>query len=698
MLASVRISVIALAFALVLPAQTRVLFDPGNPEVGPYPTDFLTVADARQKTGRRLAILPPAAPEISTLIEYNVMNDYDGFDPAARATVRFSGRIQPESLRAGVQFVWLDSLAPGEFNLGPSATVTPGNEFVYDAETNTAHIRPDQIFDQKRRYLIVVTDDVRGENGTRIAPDPRFTACLESTTDAYCRDLAASLNVARRAGVQANIVGAAVYTTMSVTAFMESARQALQFTNPGFARPAGKNVFDVRNLRAVQFNRQLSASNFRVDNLPVPPALLAAAGLGRIAFGSFRSPRFLNGAQVIPHTPTAVDVTLPTQFDTMHFHAWLPSTAAPRNGYPVVIAGHGLGDDRFGMPTILAISLVSQGYAVVAMNAVGHGHGPESTIRLTENDGATTEIPYGGRGAGPAALSPPNGCVVLVPVPVGFRDCIRQSVLDTAQLAHAIRTGMDLDGSGSVTLDGANVSYVGQSMGSFFGTVLMAIEPEIRVGVLNVGGDSFLTAGRWSPNPGIKGLLDGYCAGRNPMLINTPTGCTEDYPLRHAAVRQSTVPGAHRVQAMVERLRNIEAPASPGHYAPHLRTATLPGMPIKRVLFQQAAGDQVVPGPAGTALLRHAHMEETSVVYRHDLAREAVPTLGLDPHGFLVNLVSASPAEQAVGNAALTQVSVFLRSGGQVVFDVAPLLAPIFGRNVFEPVPPVYLDELRFSR
>jgi hypothetical protein len=193
-------------------------------------------------------------------------------------------------------------------------------------------------------------------------------------------------------------------------------------------------------------------------------------------------------------------------------------------------------------------------------------------------------------------------------------------------------------------------------------------------------------------------LLDGYCAGRVPSLLNQTTGCTEDYPLRYSPVKISSVPDAMRVQAMAERLRNIEAPASPGHYAPHLRTATLPGVPIKRVLFQSAAGDQVVPGPAQTALLRHAHVEETTVIYRHDLAKQAVPSIGNDPHSFLVSIVSSNPAEQAVGNAALTQAGAFIRSGGQVVFDVAPLLTPVFMRNVFEPVPAVYLDELKFSR
>ena len=203
-------------------------FDPSRMDVGPFPTDALTVADARQKTGRRVNLpLANCQVEPSTCAEQLVINQYDGFDPAMRARIRFSGAIQPESLRAGFYFVWLDSLSPRDFNLGASATTSPGNEWVYDPSTNTAYGRPEQIFDQTRRYAIVVTDQVKDAVGDAVAADPAFTACVEGRATPYCADLAEAMATARISGIGGNIIGGSVYTTMSATAFLESARRAL---------------------------------------------------------------------------------------------------------------------------------------------------------------------------------------------------------------------------------------------------------------------------------------------------------------------------------------------------------------------------------------------------------------------------------------------------------------------------------------
>ena len=685
--------------SLLLAADVRLQFDPSRIDVGPFPTDALTVTDSRQKTGRRINLpLPNCQLEPSTCAEYSVLNQYDGFDPALRARVRFSGAIQPETLKAGFYFVWLDSLAPREYNLGASATTTPGNEWVYDPDTNTAYARPDQIFDQTRRYAIVVTDQVKDAAGDAITADPTFTACLQDLATPYCRQLAQAMAIARISGIRGNIIGGSVYTTMSATAFMESARRALDSSSLATAAPTGKTLFEMRNLRAVAFRRQLTADTFRTDSLPLPPALLAAAGLGRIAFGRYLSPRFIDAGQVIPTTPTGETVELPGQNEIIQFHAWLPSSPPPPNGYPVVIAGHGITDDRFGMPTVLALGLVSQGVAVVAFNAVGHGNGPLSTIRITENDGAETEISYGGRTTGPGPFVAPNGCVIFAPTaPIGLRDCLRQTVLDTVQLTRLLRSGVDLDGSRRPTFDPDNISFVGQSMGSFFGAAFLALEPSVKVGVLSVGGDSFVNAARWSISPGIRALLTGYCDGRRPSLANFAGDCLDNYPFRYEAVRVNNIAGAIPIQNLLETMRWIEAPGSAGNYAPHLRTATLPGVPIKSVLFMQATGDQVVAGPVGTALMRHANIGDTVTIYRHDLARAVIPTMGANPHTFLTGLVASNPGDQAVGLAAISQTAGFILSGGRLVPDVSALLMPVFGRNVFLPAPPIWLDELKFE-
>jgi len=76
--------------------------------------------------------------------------------------------------------------------------------------------------------------------------------------------------------------------------------------------------------------------------------------------------------------------------------------------------------------------------------------------------------------------------------------------------------------------------------------------------------------------------------------------------------------------------------------------STLPGVPIKRVLFQFARGDQTVPNPANSAWIRAAYMREWVLLYRHDLARAAGRTwLDEDQasmrHDVARTLVSAAP-------------------------------------------------------
>jgi hypothetical protein len=57
------------------------------------------------------------------------------------------------------------------------------------------------------------------------------------------------------------------------------------------------------------------------------------------------------------------------------------------------------------------------------------------------------------------------------------------------QLARVIRLGLDLDGDGPMVtaqphLDTARIYYGGQSLGSIYGTIMMAVEPSLRAAAL----------------------------------------------------------------------------------------------------------------------------------------------------------------------------------------------------------------------
>lgn len=132
----IRIAAAALcAFSAASGADTIVRFDPSNPTVGPYLTDFLTVADLSQKTGRRVNLPLPDCQDLALL------NQLDGFNLQARIRVRFSAPVNLDTLRAGIAFAWLDNLTTEEYGLQPLGHVTPINQVIYDPATNTAYAK-----------------------------------------------------------------------------------------------------------------------------------------------------------------------------------------------------------------------------------------------------------------------------------------------------------------------------------------------------------------------------------------------------------------------------------------------------------------------------------------------------------------------------------------------------------------------------
>ena len=105
------------------------------------------------------------------------LNQLDGFGLQPRIRVSFSAPVNPDTLRAGIGFVWLDNLTRDEFGLQTAGHLTPINQVIYDPATNTAYAKPDEFFDQHRRYALVVTDAVKDRAGDPVKADPAFESC-----------------------------------------------------------------------------------------------------------------------------------------------------------------------------------------------------------------------------------------------------------------------------------------------------------------------------------------------------------------------------------------------------------------------------------------------------------------------------------------------------------------------------------------
>ena len=240
----------------------------------------------------------------------------------------------------------------------------------------------------------------------------------------------------------------------------------------------------------------------------------------------------------------------------------------------------------------------------------------------------------------------------------------------------------------SVALDAARIYYFGQSFGGFYGTVLLGIEPDIHAGVPNVPGGPHLDLARLSPGGRLGlGLI---LASRIPSLINIGgLNFDDNMPLRNQPPVINTVPGAIDIQIFEDRGNWLEQSGDPVAWASFIRKSPLPGQTAKNVIIQFARGDQVVPNPTTTALIRSGDLADRTTLFRNDLAFPLGVGFDKNPHIFLVNLFSCLTTCNGAAFAALeaqTQIAVFFASDGALTIDPdGP--GPLFDTPINGPLP-----------
>lgn len=677
-------------------AGTTVRFDPQSPDTGPFPTDALTLADSEQKTGRRMDLpLPDCEKQPSSCSEINQLNRLDGFNPNPRLRVRFSGPVDIATLREGLVLVAFENRTDEEPGIHKTGDLVAVNQVVYDPATHTAYAKPDSVLDQHRTYLLAVTDAVKDEAGDAVMADAAYTICAQGSGEAYCGALSAAVRDAADKLAPRRIVAASIFTTLSATAWLESARRAIEAVSPAVTLAEPKATHRIVDLAALTINQQTASepARFSSFSLPLDPALLQ--GLGSVTVASFKSPNFLDERQSIAPQPTGTPVKAPAATNEVFFNLLLPETAKPPSGYPVVIFGHGFGDSRLGGPTAVAPVLTNAGFAVIAINAVGHGFGPQSTVTFKEKEGRETTLRSGGRSVDldrDGRIGPNEGCVSAL----GARDCFRQTVVDLMQLVRAIRGGIDIDGDGFPEVDAERIYYGGQSLGAIYGTIFNAVEPYVRAAALNVGGGSIMDIGRWSAS--YRAITTESLRQRTPSLLNIGDGWDEDYVLRDQPTKRVTVAGAVDIQNYFEVVEWLSASGDAIPFAPHLTRSPLIGMTAKPVLVQFARGDRTVPNPQNSALIRAAGLRENTWMYRHDLASRVATALGgnplpVNPHAYLVLFVDldgesiklAEGAGLIVSGLAQGQLASFYAADGATIPDPNnPLVSFVLGAPLFE--------------
>ena len=631
----------------------------------PFPSNLYSTPDATQATGLRVDLEKPnCAVRPSDCADIDVLNTLDGFNIQPRISVPFSDPIDLATATS-------DNI----FLVGPGYHVVGINQVVWEPAANTLHFESDQQLDQSSTYLLVVTNGVHDADGapldtTTFRQDLNFGQTKDPALKAYRKALLDGLSMARAVGVQSDdIAAASLFTTQTITAISNKIRAQIQASAPGpvsFTLGAGgvRTVFPLSSLTSISWRRQVGTSTFSPINLSLAALSVFPGKVASVAFGSYASPDYENASKVIPAYGTATGTPAPFTTNTIGLTLFTPSGTKPAGGWPVAIFGHGFTDSRNGAPWAIASSLANAGIATVAINVVGHGFGPDGTYVVTTPTGTVT-LPAGGRAIdqnGSGTFDSTEGVNAAAPQTlIGNRDGLRQTVVDIMQLVRQLQAGVDVDGDGTTDLSMSRLYYGGQSFGGIYGTPLLAVEPAVRAGVVNVPGGPIIEIARLSPS--FRILVGISLLSRVPALYNAVpnasfTNFNENIPLRNLPLLVDTVPGASAIQQVIDWTEWAQQSANPAGYAPHLTNP---------IILQFARGDQTVPNPTTSAIIRAGGLALRTTVYRNDLAFAANPAVPKNPHAFITNIASASAGAYALMGQA--QMATFFATDGATTID-----------------------------
>jgi hypothetical protein len=710
------IAAIVLTPALAV-AATHPLFNPQSNTQSPFPSDRLTVFDGQQLTGLRVNVPSPnCATNPSDCADIALVNQLDGFNLQPRLSIPFDGAIDVSTVSSKTVFLLKlpgRGLGDDDENEHSRAEVIGINQIVWDPASLTLFAESNDHLDEDSNYALIVTTGVHDAAGKPIAALAAFTQFANGDGDNSGKNNDRLLqryqqalkhvvdnDVLRGIGLRREDVAAAsVFTTESATATLRSIREQVKSA----AAPAVTFNIGTKGEKTVFPLNTVSGLTWNVQALTVGPLIptslntaLAAlqvfpGAIGSVAFGKFSGQHWQNAGVFIPAVPTRQSV--PSQgSEDIFFDLFIPSGPRPTNGWPVAIFGHGFTDSKQGAPFAVASVLAHEGIASISINVVGHGFGPNSTLTL--NQGATSvTFPEGGRGFdqdGNGQITSSEGSSTFFASAqgtIGSRDALQQTVADLMQLVRAIQGGIDANGDGLPDLDANRIYYSGQSFGGIYGTMFLGIEPDIRAGVPNVPGGSIIDIVRLSPS--FQLLLTQSLAVRIPVLLNAgpPIFYNDNSPLRNLPPVTNNVPGAIAIQTVEDTSRWLGQAGDPVAWAPFIRKNPLPGDQAKPVIVQFARGDETVPNPTATALIRSGDLTDRTTFYRNDIAFAVGVSTLKNPHTFLTSLPSPIAIEPQL------QIGIFFASDGALVIDPDSIglfpsaVPPLFEVPIAGPLP-----------
>lgn len=320
---------------------------------------------------------------------------------------------------------------------------------------------------------------------------------------------------------------------------------------------------------------------------------LPCAAVGDIQSATFMAPNFtvdktnaFNAAEPIPGAWPAQNKPAQNGSTAISALVFVPATAAPANGYPVVVFGHGLTRAQTDLFAIAA-QLANAGYATVSINWPNHGD-PVANPGLGISGRAiqiTDDALLGCSGTPDPTAAPQCFASVLPGDFRELRDGARQGVIDHLGLIEAIKA-CGTSSCTNLSVDVARIGYVGQSLGGNHGATLTAMSPDIKAAVLNVPGAGTIDILENTDSlslrcPFVNGLINAGAVEGDLFDPATPTvgACLTD--------EWRSQPTYRRLSVLA---RWILDPGENVNYLARLRRKTF--------LIQQVIGDEVIPNVA----------------------------------------------------------------------------------------------------
>lgn len=550
------------------PPVVALYGQPAATFLSPYPSNRYTQPDAATTTGLRVHLGPdvtndPLITGFDKTLEQ--LNEMDGFSTVGGVVVNFDGPINAQSLvidenaeppllgpildatdyqKPGAPFYLVD-VDLNSPDLGKPIGLIPqwypqpadvdfSADFTLVAEPATP-LRP------QTKYAFVVTTALHSADNIAIARSPDMDALLGAGAEGeYGKSVSDALGeIEKGIGVKRSDVAlATVFTTASVTAGLEATGIA--------ARKAPVPAI-------------LSA--WEVQQGPEPG--------GRVRFkATYEAPEYRSMAG----GTWEFDKGTPVVQKKVGLETFLAFSKASVSGKrPVVIYGHGLGGDKDGTwGTADRLSAIDpNGVAIFGIDSPEHG----SRARDPNQDPLFAAFYFFGIDDKTQAFN------------IGqARDNFRQMASDQLELVRLINSLGSLDllpvgaPDGIPDLDTSRILYIGHSFGSVQGASILALAPEIKQAVWNVGGDGLMKLLRDSGTFGL--LVNSF---RPPK---TPDGALG----RFFAVTQAIVD-----------------PGDPLNFARFGAMEELPGTTgatPRDILLQVVLNDTIVPNSSSEALAR----------------------------------------------------------------------------------------------